>query len=204
MMNRIINLNRFYSNKAKMPLIGLLAKKQHGKDTTADYMIEKYKYKKLSLASPLKEGCRFLFNFNDEQLYGNRKEEVDPFWGVTPRTIFQYLGTDIFRKDINKIIPGIDENFWVNCMKNKYQNFTKENPDGRYVISDVRFQNEVDTVHELGGIVIKIERPDMLSNDSHESETNIDKIKNYDFLLDNGGTMDELYKKIDKLDNIIN
>jgi len=58
-------------------LIGFLAKKRHGKDTSADYLVKKYNYKKLSFAKPIKDACKILFGFTDEQLYGNLKEVKD-------------------------------------------------------------------------------------------------------------------------------
>ena len=76
-----------------MSLIGFLARKQHGKDTASDYLVKKYGYVKIALATPLKEACKVLFGFNDEQLYGNLKEGVDSYWGVSPRQIYQYLPT---------------------------------------------------------------------------------------------------------------
>lgn len=182
-------------------LIGLLARRTYGKDTIADYLVEHYDYKKVSLATPLKEACRVLFNFNDEQLYGSLKETIDPNWGIAPRQMYQYLGTDIFRHDINKIMSNIGDNFWINNIKIQYQKALQQDPNTKFVISDVRFQNEVDIIHQLGGIVIKIERYLDINNttDTHESEKSIDFIKNYDIIIENTGTIDELYIKVDEL-----
>lgn len=182
-------------------ILGLLARRTYGKDTIADYLVKSYSYKKVSIASPLKEACRVLFNFNDDQLYGNSKETIDPNWGVAPRNIYQYLGTDIFRNDIEKIIPGIGDNFWINNIKIQYEKALKEDNNVNFVIADVRFQNEVDIIHQLGGKVIKIERNLNINNttDTHESEKNIDFISNYNFLIENNGSLDELYSKVNKL-----
>jgi hypothetical protein len=183
-----------------MSLIGLLAKKQHGKDTCADHLINNYGFVKGSFARPLKEGCASLFGFTDEQLYGNKKEEIDPFWGVSPRKIFQYIGTDIFRNDINKIIPNLNDDFWVRCFVKKYKTMIEKYPNNKVVISDVRFQNEVDAIHELGGIVIKLERPNLYyDKDEHISEAGIDLIQNYDNKLLNDGSIEDLYNKIELL-----
>lgn len=176
-------------------IIGLLSKKRHGKDTFADHIVKNYNFQKYSLADPLKQACKSLFDFNDEQLFGDLKEEKDDFWKVSPRVIMQYLGTDIFRKDLRKILPDIGDNFWINKFKQK----SLKNRNISYVVADVRFQNEVDIIHELDGIVIKIERPSLEADtDLHSSEKNIDSIKNYDFLVENNSTKEEYYQKIDK------
>lgn len=179
-------------------LFGILGRKFAGKDTVADYMCSKHNFKKLVLAEPLKEACKLLFNFSDEQLYGNLKETIDPNWGTTPRIVFQYLGTDIFRKDIHKIIPDIDDNFWVNLAISKYLEMKNVNKNALIVISDVRFQNEIDNIHKQGGIIIKIIRPSLSNTDAHESEKNIDNFDS-DYTIINDSTKDDLYGKIDNI-----
>jgi len=175
-----------------MVLIGLLAKKYHGKDTAADYLVENHGFVKLSFAKPLKDICRILFGFSDEQLYGSLKEEIDSYWQMSPRTVFQYVGTDMFRKQFN-------EKFWIMCLKRKYMAIIEANPNADVVISDVRFQNELNLVHELGGIVIKLYRPCVISNDEHISEKNIDTIMGYDKYVKNEKDKKYLYKEMDRI-----
>ena len=49
------------------------------------------------------------------------------------------------------------------------------------VIDDVRFQNEVDMIHSLGGIIIKIECDNEIK-DNHESEN---QNVSYDYIIKN-------------------
>lgn len=164
-------------------LIGILGRKRVGKDTTADYLCSNYNFEKITLAQPLKDVCKIAYNFSDEQLYGSLKEVIDDRFGVSPRIIYQYLGTDIFRKDINKIIPNIKNNFWINLVAENYLKKIESNANSRIIISDVRFQNEIDRIHELGGIVIKINRAiaenALTTNISNNtcSKYNFDKLK---------------------------
>lgn len=169
-------------------LIGLLAKKRCGKDTVADFLVKDHGFTKLYVADPLKNATRVLFGFTDEQLYGDLKETVDEFWGVTPREVFQYLGTDVFRNSFKTVAPHLENNFWVKSLEHSL----KDKLNQRYVVADVRFQNEVDMIHKLGGKVFKIER-DVQSNDSHESETTIDDVKFYDDVINNNASLEELY-----------
>lgn len=74
--------------------------------------------------------------------------------------------------------------------------------DVNVVVSDLRFQNEVDEIYKYKGIVIKIERPNT-NNDDHESEILIDKIDTYDYLIQNDSSLDEYTLKINQLINNI-
>lgn len=178
-------------------LIGVLGRKGSGKDTIADYIINKFHYEKMVIAEPLKNACKELFNFSNEQLYGDLKEVVDTQWGVSPRKVLQWFGTDIIRNRINELNPDIGNNFWVTLLKIKFLQKTNTDKNLKIIVSDVRFQNEIDMVRELGGKVIKLTRESVNSDDAHESEKNIDKLEG-DINILNDGTLDELYKKVDE------
>lgn len=182
-----------------MVLVGFLAKKRHGKDTAANYLTNNYNFTKISIADPLKYVLKILFEFNDEQLYGDEKEIIDKNWGISPRNAMQYLGTEIFRERINELIPGTDADFWINLAILKYQNMKKENPNVKCVIADVRFQNEVDKIHDSNGHIIKIERPNVNNVDEHQSEIEIDSIENYDHHVLNDSSLVDYYAKLDKI-----
>jgi len=182
-----------------MVVIGLLGKKHVGKDTFADYLVQEYGFIKLTLAKPLKDICQILFDFSHEQLYDDKlKEIVDPRWGVSPRVLMQYIGTDILRNDISRII-NVGSQFWIKKLRFKCINVLKKNPNAHIVISDLRFDNECDLAHEFNGTVIKINRKDYNIIDGHESEKNIDLVKNYDIVVKNDSTIKKLYKKIDDI-----
>ena len=185
-----------------MSIIGFLGKARAGKDTAADYLVKNHGYIKMSFAHPLKEICRTLFGFTDDQLYGNKKEELDSNWGVTPRRTLQFIGTDMFRNNIEKLFPDIGNNFWAHCVKVKYEQELKNNPNFKCVISDVRFQNEIDMINSLQGDVIKVQR-DVADNIEsqytlHESEINIDNLVGYKE-ISNNSTIIDLHSKINNI-----
>jgi hypothetical protein len=157
-----------------MPIIGFLAKRRRGKDTLADYLVSHHGFRKDSFANPLKEACRILFGFTDEQLYGNEKEKVDPRWGVEPRVVLQFVGTEIVRDQFHKILPDIGKDFWLKSFKLRYEEGLKKGIEN-VVIADVRFQNEVDLIHSLGGKVYKIVRPSLDEEDKKLSKDVEDK-----------------------------
>jgi len=49
-------------------IIGLIGNKRVGKDTVADYICEKFQFKKYAFADGVKDTCKVLFNFTDDQL----------------------------------------------------------------------------------------------------------------------------------------
>ena len=175
-------------------IIGITGKKFNGKDTVSDYIVSKYKFTKIAYAEPLKEVCRNLFNFNDDQLYGNKKEDIDPFWNITPRHAFQFIGTDMIRNNANKLISGINNNFWVKCLEKRILDLNSRGIKN-IIISDIRFINEADIVKHLNGKIIKVCR-NIDNNDTHISELEINNI-NEDILIENNGSLEELYSKID-------
>ena len=184
-----------------MVLIGLLGKKRAGKDTLADYLVQNHQYTKISIADPLKQVCKILFGFTTDQLYGNSKEVVDDYWNITPREAYQFIGTDIFRNSIEPLIPNIKDTFWLKCFYRKFKNENLENEN--IVIADLRFQNEVDLIHELGGVVYKIVRPNLEYSDNHESEKGIDDINNFNDIIINDKDLQYFIKSFEnKLNNI--
>jgi len=184
-------------------LIAVLGKKRSGKDTFSDYIINKYGFLKYSFADPLKKGIQCFFNLTDEQLNNQElKEIIDPRWGVSPRRLFQVIGTDIFQHSLQKFIPELEiesRKHWVILFKQWYEKYNSEN----IIISDGRFLHEIEEIKKLGGKVIKIIRPmtKIEDNDIHQSENEIDTIPDslIDHTIINDGTLNDFYNMIDKL-----
>lgn len=77
------------------------------------------------------------------------------------RRLLQRMGTEMGRREI-------DNDFWVNAFNTFV---TKElGADQSLVITDVRFTNEIDYVHQIGGTVWRINRPEAEDGDPHPSE----------------------------------
>jgi hypothetical protein len=184
-------------------LIAFTAPKQSGKDTCADYLVEKYGYIKVSFAKPLKDILKILFMFTDEQLYGSEKEISDSRWfGCTPRTTMQYIGTELIRKQLDVIMPGMGEDYFVYYFKLWYEKQLQLNPHVKIVLADLRnFENEINIVKHFNGLIVKIERPDLNVNDHHESEI---PIRNFDYLITNNQDLPHLHNKVDQLMTLLN
>lgn len=179
-------------------IIGLLGQKSVGKDTVADYIHTKYDFTEKKIAGPLKDSIGKLFGFNEDQLNGDLKEEIDSYWKITPRMVLQFFGTEIMQEKINDILP-VERKFFVKCFDRWY---SSQNTQSNIVISDIRFQHEVDYIKENNGIVIKINRDTIKDNFStHISELGIDSIasSDIDYIINNNGTIEDLHENINDI-----
>lgn len=56
---------------------------------------------------------------NEEQTNGEDKEKPDSRWfNCTPRRIMQYVGTDLFRNQIENLFPELRKDIFIHNFKN--------------------------------------------------------------------------------------
>lgn len=179
-------------------LFGIAGRKGHGKDACADIMVatDPANVVKMAFADPIKEACAALFSFSHAQLHDTKaKETVDPRWGITPRRAMQYLGTDLIQKHMDPLLPGIANKFFVEAMRHRILDIWQTNVDAIVIISDVRFQHEVELIHELGGYILRVTRPSLClapTKDTHVSETSVDTLTGVDEDIVNDGNLEDL------------
>ena len=184
-------------------LIGFSGKKGSGKSYFADYLVNNKLFIKLSFASPLKEITKILFNLSDEDVKDPiKKELINPKFNASPRELMQWLGTDIMREEFNKKF-NYSGSIWIDSVKDKVKTLLDKNKD--VVIDDVRFQNEVDMIHSLGGIVINL-RNDLdntLNNSTSTHSSENQKLTfNYEFVNDKSySNTYDIYLNLDLLFN---
>ena len=174
-----------------MECIGLLGQKGSGKDTLADYLVNNKGFVKYSFATPVKNISKILFNLSDEQLYGNLKESIDDKLGISPRVIFQRLGTEFGQDLIYKLFPELKikkKHIWLRL----FDFFLEKNKDKNIVITDVRFEHEINYLKKLNFNIIKIYRKDSLI-DTHIPENQNDLY--YDFYIENNDSKQDLFNK---------
>lgn len=164
-------------------LVGFAGRKGCGKDSCADVLTRHCGFVKHAFAGPLKCFCRDLFMLHDEQLWGTAKDVVDPRYGQTPRQLMQGFGTDYVRRTVS-------QNFWTDRFVWWYR---AQVPIPRVVVCDVRFQNEVDAIHGLGGLVFRVCRPEVeaCSTDLHVSERP-GELQGLDGVIVNTGSLQDL------------
>lgn len=140
-------------------IVGLVGFISSGKGTVADILQTKYGFTEDSFAASLKDACAPIFGWDREMLEGKTpesraaREVPDPFWcerlgrpDFTPRLALQLVGTEVFRN-------GFHQDIWINSMERRLLG-TQHN----IVISDVRFQNEIQLIQQLGGHIMRIRR----------------------------------------------
>jgi hypothetical protein len=142
-------------------IIGVIGLINSGKSTIANILVEDYGFIKVSFADSLKDAVSAIFGWDRQLLQGDTeasrvwREQVDEYWSnvmqhpVTPRWVLQHIGTDVMRDHFHK-------NIWVHSLMKKLND-----PNKNYVISDVRFQNEVDVILSQHGQIWEVQRPPM-------------------------------------------
>ncbi len=206
-------------------IIGICGFIGSGKDTIADYLVNYHGFRRESFANSLKDAVAQVFGWDRVLLEGRTKqarewrEQVDTWWAkrlnmpnLTPRWILQYWGTEVCRK-------GFHDDIWIAALENKLRNSKDD-----VVISDCRFPNEIQSIKDAGGIVIRVVRgpePEwyqdavnanegrgnmswLISSDRlkklgiHASETSWVGTE-FDTVLDNNGSIDDLYSQVKNL-----
>lgn len=136
---------------------------------------------------------------------------------LTVRQLLQEVGTDTMR---NVIHPNI----WVNALFADYKPICKGRcrkqslgnleqctceddcigENSNWIITDLRFPNELKAVEDRNGITIRINRSEKgilfhsinsFNNSQHPSETSLDNA-NFKYTIENNGTIEELIKKV--------
>lgn len=199
--------------KPHIQLIGISGKAGSGKSAVAAYLRNAYQdtfiypfASQLKLAASIKFGIPIEY-FHDREL----KEKPHPYWGVSPRKIAQFDGTEVTREKYVELIED-SNNFWIKRLTGHingeltyFSEELKQTIDisigDTIVIPDVRFQNEYDWVIANKGLMIQLEREGAdggVGIEGHISEMGYNSIDNErTFKCANNGTLDELYKKID-------
>jgi len=125
---------------------------------------------------------------------------MGPDWDMTYREFLQKLGTEAMR-------DGLHTNVWVNALFADYRGpkMSEYNPSN-WIITDMRFPNELEAVVERKGITIRVVRPHGYTNPHtgeykemplsyHTSETALDDAK-FHYEIINDGSIDDLIEKV--------
>lgn len=203
-------------------LIGVIGFIGSGKGTVGDYLISDYQFQGDSFAAPLKDAVSIIFGWDREMLEGQTsesrviREQPDEYWSevldreMTPRLALQLFGTECIR---NVFHPNV----WSAALIKRYKAWDRD-----VVATDCRFKNEIAAIRNIGGKIIRVKRgpePDWYDHYinliksynvqeidrlrkirrlPHVSETDWIGTK-FDYVIDNNGTLDDLYRKIDEM-----
>lgn len=185
-------------------IILLSGKKRSGKDTVAEMLQEYDEFIKVSFAYPIKKGISEFFGWSLDKIE-NQKEVVDPIYGISPRQILQFLGTEVFQYKVKEAYPDfIGQKVWAQRasieIREQYYNNRKN-----FIVTDNRFLHEVEAMCSLGKsldipcINIRITR-DLPNQDTHASETSINDFDSYiDYEIENNSSLEELRDKVKQI-----
>lgn len=143
-------------------IVGIVGFIGSGKDTVANMLLKEKNCVKDSFAAPLKDLCSTVFGWPRHLLEGDTIESrdfrdmPDVFWSrktgidhFTPRLALQLVGTDVMRDHFHQDI-------WINSLE--YRLRTQASKNQCVIISDARFQNELDLIKQMGGAIIQVSR----------------------------------------------
>ena len=184
----------------KLPrLVAICGKRRSGKDTIADMLCTEYGYQKIRIADPLKKVVKILFGYEDDQLECDFKDVLDPRWGVSPRQVMQYMGTEVMQEHIQQLLPDIGRKFWIRSLIHTHLEKAADNPSMRLVIPDLRFLHEEEELRKYGVTIWKVHRRDVEAHacDLHVSEKEWQSI-HHDVLIENHGNVDALKQVVQK------
>lgn len=192
-------------------VIAVCGRRRSGKDAIASYLCEKHGFVNMKFAKYLKGMLREAFGFTDDELEGSLKDSIHSAYGVTPRRLMQFMGTDVMQFGLQGVIPGIGRNFWALRLSQDLNahvtNLAAQQVQPRVVISDMRFMHEWDTIRRQCAdrgfkfMTIRLTRPTTQSSaddasDAHASEREWEAIP-YGCLIHNSGTLESLCHAVD-------
>lgn len=179
------------------PLLGLGGKLRAGKDEVANHLVERHGYVKLGMSDALLEAALVLDPIVDwDDFYSGepvrlservrRVGYVEAKKNPEVRRFLQVLGTEFGRN-------MIDENIWVDIMRRKIRGWLDSGFS--VVVTGIRYPNELDMIRRLGGEAWWIDRS-AATGSTHASENSVSPFE-FDRIVFNNGTLDDLYRKVD-------
>lgn len=163
-----------------------------------------FNWKIKKFAGKVKEIASLLTGFSIEMFESQefKQRQMSEDWNMTYRTFLQKLGTEAMR-------DGLHTNVWVNALFADYkEEFISKGIGGfhdpkpsyksigfpNWIITDMRFPNEMEAVVKKNGITIRVNRPGISLLD-HPSETSLDTAE-FDYTIVNDSTIEDLVIKV--------
>ena len=204
-----------------MRIFALSGKAGSGKTSFAQHAVKVFGGAKLALGDAVKEevaefldSC--LVSYEQRHLYGTQDDKAEIFsvlagdWLRTdyrlrrilnPHTKFDGVSVSMsYRKLLQlwgtEYRRSQKESYWSDKGREKILA-----TPGLVFIDDLRFYNEAELIQDLGGVLIRIERPGgpFISTPEHPSETSLDGYNMFNWTLWNGATLTEFQQEVEKI-----
>ena len=199
-----------------MRLVGLSGYARSGKDEAAKVLVEEYGFKRIAFADKLRD---FLYALNPIVRHINAKVQVKTpggknlmldektpstiTLGVRLRDVIDRYGWDGYKEtpysqEIRELLQRLGteagrqtlwDSIWIDAALHDLD------PNGNYVVTDVRFPNEAEAITQRGGRLVRIIRDGVGPANSHASETSLD---DYPFIhgLRNDGSLEDFRENV--------
>lgn len=187
-----------------MIYVGVGGYKRCGKDTFTKLLIEELKKQNIdarrrSLADTLKEECA-------EMIITELRKTARKFWGKytvvipTKEELLSKMHSDEYKEQFRLLLQWwgtefkrrmVDDAYWIDMVKEWADASTAD----VVVVSDVRFQNEIDFIKNNEGFRVWVYR-DGCEPSEHASENSIDINTGWNLTVENNATIDELVNSV--------
>ena len=152
-----------------------------GKDTIGSFLIENHRFTRVAFSEPLYD-----ILYSAQEICGFEKQK--------DRKFLQWVGTEWAREH--------DPNIWVRLALKKINSNHLLEP---VVITDLRYVNELESLKKNGFTLVRVKRDTTNATDFgngsklHPSETEMLTVPDEDFdvVIDNTGTLEQLYQNIE-------
>lgn len=166
-------------------IVALAGRKQTGKTTSARYLAERYGFVNMAFADPVYAAVGAAFDLDplsDE--WQENRDAIVPGTDKSLRFLLKTLGTEWGRDMVGSTV-------WVDRLEARIRAL----PSGsRVVVSDVRFDSEVEWVRRHGTL-LHIDKPGAPVGDTHISERGVPS-EPWDFRIMNNGSLAYLYRQL--------
>jgi len=193
---------------------------QVGKDTFAKRLVEAHGFARVSFADPMREALYKLNpSINVAEVYEtDAPKDCAKFLmargspiAIPLRIIIDHFGWDrakVLFPEIRQLLQRFGtevgremfgDNFWVDQAIKKID----QSPSYRIVITDARFDNEVERIRQLyqwsaHHYLVKVIRPGFIPVNAHKSDAGLSEFL-IDFDIVNDSSIDELNSKVDRV-----
>lgn len=193
------------------PRIMVTGKMRSGKTTISDYLYYQYNLKPLAFGDALKQSAEYMFFGNEIPEY-----KFEPITWEIPFSsdveIVDYRKPRKLLQDYGQLMRSIDPDVWVRKLDESVRIWESMEMFDGVVVHDGRQPNEFEWAKENGFTIIRVSANEDYrlerakeSGDNftvkdlrHETEQHVDDIV-ADYDIFNGGSIDELKRKIDAI-----
>lgn len=197
-------------SKKSLKKVAICGRANTGKNSVAKLIAsllckERDEYKMIAFADPMKRAIMQMYPWADRKcLYGPSKLRNTPIpatWDkdgneLTYRQLLIDIGTRARENNPNHWVEVFDYNarqLDEHITQHLSRNITRMLKRKLLIVPDLRFHNEFDYLRQKGFFIIKLLRDsDIVINSPTETDQNSIGLSEFDYVLDNNGTLDDL------------